>query len=389
MDLCRWSDRHPIRSDIASLLLAVVAATGACAKSSTTQPTTGLRVTAISPTVGSTSGGTTVTITGTEFASDATVTLDGIAATNVTFQSSTTIVATTAAGPAGSGDVVVTSGGKTATLPNGFGYVAPTGTNRPPVITMIRSIASRLGAPTDFADQNDTVTLLADVTDAETPANSLTYLWSGPGTFGGATATTSWHLPAMVSPSPSPVTATLTVVETYVEGKLTHTQASDPKTFVMQVHDSQKEILDMGEDFLTLFSQSNVSTKDVLHNFSTTCDGGKGRSEEQADTDANRATYNEDFSKFTITRLPPVTFNFGGLCPPEFVRGDGCSSFRVHWETTYKKAVGTHKVGDHETTDGIDYVTAVLENNRWMLCYSRFEGTAKNPLTGLTRAVRW
>jgi hypothetical protein len=71
------------------------------------------------------------------------------------------------------------------------------------------------------------------------------------------------------------------------------------------------------------------------------------------------------------------------------VRGDGCSSFRVHWETTYKKAVGTHKVGDHETTDGIDYVTAVLENNRWMLCYSRFEGTAKNPLTGLTRAVRW
>src|SRR5215471_17130059 len=127
---------------IASFVLLTLTA-GACAKSSTTQPTTGLRVTSISPTIGSTTGGTSVTITGNEFASDATVMIDGVAPTNVTFQSATTLLATTAAGPVGTGDVVVRSGGRTATLPNGFGYLAPSGTNLPPVIANIRSVGSR------------------------------------------------------------------------------------------------------------------------------------------------------------------------------------------------------------------------------------------------------
>src|SRR5205823_3641252 len=145
-------------------------------------------------------------------------------------------------------------------------------------------------------------------------ASALTYLWSGPGTFGGTTASTTWQLPATVSPVPSPVTATLTVVETFTEGKLTHTNRSDPKAFVMQVHDSQKEILDMGQDFLTLFSQSNVSTNDVLHNFSTACDGGAGRADEKADVDANRERYIQDFSAFRISRRGPAVINFHGVC---------------------------------------------------------------------------
>ena len=249
---------------------------GACATKSPMQPT-GLEVTAVSPNFGSTTGSTRVTITGSEFASDATVTIGGVAATDVVFQSSTQLAATTGAAPAGTVDVVVTSGGRSATLTGGFGFLAPTGGNQPPVIVNIRSVGSRPGQPSGFADQDETVMLVADATDAETPSSALTYLWNGPGSFGGTTGSTSWHLPATVSPVPSPVTVTLTAVETYSEGKLTHTNTSDPRTFVMQVHDSQKEILDMGQDFLTLFSQSNVSTNDVLHNFSTTCDGGAGR----------------------------------------------------------------------------------------------------------------
>jgi IPT/TIG domain len=369
-------------------LLVLALAASACATKSPMQPT-GLQVIAISPNVGSTTGSTRVTITGNDFASDATVTIGGMAATDVVFHSATQLAATTAAAPAGTVDVVVTSGGHTATLTGGFGFLAPTGTNQPPVIVRIRSVGSRPGQQSGFADQDETVTLIADATDAETPPSELTYLWTGPGSFGGTTSTTSWHLPVTVSPAPSPVAVTLTAVETYSEGKLTHTNTSEPRTFVMQVHDSQKEILDMGQDFLTLFSQSTVSTDDVLHNFSTTCDGGNGRQEEKGDVDANRTTYIEDFSKFRITPQPPVTFNFGGRCPPEFVTGDGCSSFRVHWETTYKKAVGNHKIGDHETTDGVDYVTAVLESNRWRLCYSRFQGVVTNPLTGATTLVHW
>ena len=386
MDLFRWDGLTPVSyrltsHRLTSLLVMLVAAAGACAKSSTTQPTTGLQVTAISPIVGSTSGGTTVTIMGSEFASDATVTIDGVPATNVVLQSPTKLLATTAAGPAGTGDVVVTSGGHTATLPNGFGYVAPAGTNRPPVITNIRSIGSRPGQPSGFADVDETVTVVADATDAETPVSALTFLWTGPGAFGGTTATTSWHLPATVSPVPSPVTVTVTAVETYVEGKLTHTNTSDPKTFVMQVHDSQKEILDMGQDFLTLFSNSSVSTNDVLHNFSTTCDGGRGRADEAVDVDQDRALYVQDFSAFRISRRGPATINFHSVCvlPDGRVQSniDACASYAVHWEVI-KKSTGARQV-----TNGVDYVSAVLENNAWRLCHSSFIASAGFPSLGL------
>jgi hypothetical protein len=380
MDFSLRNGRKAVPDRITALAVAVIAAAGACAKSSTTQPTTGLQVSAISPIVGSTGGGTAVTITGNEFASDAKVTLDGIPATNVVFQNSTTLLATTAAGPAGTGDVVVTSGGHTATLPNGFGYVAPSGANRPPVITGI-GVLPRPGQPAGFANQDETVTLVADATDAETPVSALTFLWTGPGSFGGTTATTSWHLPATISPAPSPVTVSVTAVETYVEGKLTHTQTSDPKMFVVQVHDSQKEILDMGQDFLTLFSNSSVSTSDVLHNFSTTCDGGKGRADEKIDVDNNRALYVQDFSAFKISRRGPALINFHSACvlPDGRVQAnvDACASYAVHWEVNKKST------GAREITNGVDYVSAALENNTWRLCHSSFIASAGYPSLGI------
>ena len=55
-------------------------------------------VTSVSPNNGSTSGGTAVTITGTNFVSGATVTFGCAAATNVVVVSSTSITATTPAG---------------------------------------------------------------------------------------------------------------------------------------------------------------------------------------------------------------------------------------------------------------------------------------------------
>jgi hypothetical protein len=341
----------------------------------------------ISPNQGSTTGGNNVTLNGANFASDARVLVGGIVGTNVVVQSPTALTAVIGANPAtGPADVVVTSGGHSATLSNAFTFVAPSGNNQPPVVTNIRSVGSHPNQPPGFADVNETVTLIADATDAETPVSALTFLWTGPGTFGGTTATTSWQLPATVSPVPSPVTVSVTAVETYVEGKLTHTQTSQPKTFVMQVHDSQKEILDMGQDFLTLFSQSNIPTDQVLHNFSTAC---AGRANEASDTNSARASYVEDFTKFKITRLTPVIIQFSSRCPVTSERGDACSAFVVHWELTYIKADAIHYVGEHETTDGTDYVSAVLENNQWRLCSSRFSGTATNPLTGAKRLVEW
>jgi IPT/TIG domain len=83
-------------------------------------------VTAISPTSGTTSGGTSVTITGTGFLSGATVSLGGSSATNITVVSSTSITATTPAHTAGTVDVVVTNtDSQSGTLSNGYTYSPP------------------------------------------------------------------------------------------------------------------------------------------------------------------------------------------------------------------------------------------------------------------------
>jgi len=83
-------------------------------------------VTSISPTSGTTAGGTSVTITGTNFISGATVTIGGSSCTSVVVVSSTSITCTTPSGTAGSQDVVVATGvSPNATLAGRFTYVAP------------------------------------------------------------------------------------------------------------------------------------------------------------------------------------------------------------------------------------------------------------------------
>ena len=247
-------------------------------------------------------------------------------------------------------------------------------------------MGSRANQPSGFADLDETVTLVASVSDSETPVAALTYQWSGPGTFAGSGGSASWHLPASVAMVPTPMTVTLLVTESFTEGAVTHRQTTSG-AFVMQVHDSRKEVLDMGEDFLTLFSRSEISTNDVLHNFSATCDSGRGRADEKGDVDNNRATYVQDFGAFRITRRAPFSVNFRGSCFTSDFRvqpnTDACASFAVHWEVNKKST------GAREITNGVDYVSAVVENNQWKLCHSSFVGTVNYPSLGITRAVSW
>ncbi|PZA12230.1 transporter [Rhodopseudomonas palustris] len=81
-------------------------------------------VTAITPAVGPISGGTSVTITGTNLTGATAVTIGGAAATGVTVVNPTTITATTPAHAAGSADVVVTTPGGTATGTGLYSYVS-------------------------------------------------------------------------------------------------------------------------------------------------------------------------------------------------------------------------------------------------------------------------
>ena len=82
-------------------------------------------VSSVMPNNGLTTGGTGVTITGTNFVAGATVTFGGTAATNVVVVSNTSITATTPAHAAGAVTVTVTVNGQNGSLANGFTYNPP------------------------------------------------------------------------------------------------------------------------------------------------------------------------------------------------------------------------------------------------------------------------
>jgi formylglycine-generating enzyme required for sulfatase activity len=79
-------------------------------------------IVSVTPAIGVTSGGTTVTIRGSGFDATTTVTIGGAAATSVTVVNATTLTAVTPAGSAGLRDVVVAAFGGTATAVRGFEY---------------------------------------------------------------------------------------------------------------------------------------------------------------------------------------------------------------------------------------------------------------------------
>jgi hypothetical protein len=82
-----------------------------------------ITVTNISPSSGTTAGGTSVTITGTNFTGATSVTIGGVPVTGFTVVSNTSITATTPAGTAGAKDVVVTTPDGSGTGTNLYTYV--------------------------------------------------------------------------------------------------------------------------------------------------------------------------------------------------------------------------------------------------------------------------
>jgi hypothetical protein len=83
-------------------------------------------ISSVTPNKGSTAGGGQVAISGSNFASGATVQIGGVAATNVVISSATSIQATVPAHAAGQVTVTVTNlGGAPGTLANGYQYLSP------------------------------------------------------------------------------------------------------------------------------------------------------------------------------------------------------------------------------------------------------------------------
>lgn len=324
-------------------------------------------VTSVLPASGSTLGGTQVIITGSRFASGAAVTFGGQPATDVTVRSATEIAATTPPHPTGAVDIVVTIPGARGSLLGGFSYVLP-GPNQPPVIASIAAQGSRPQEPSGFADLGETIALVAQVQDAETPVDQLEYQWTATaGTIGGTGTSVTWQAPASAS-TPATVSIELTVIEHYTgadsSGAPVQKENRTTGQTSVSLHDSAGEIKDIAETFLLDFSHSDVPTEQVIRNFSDTC---SGKASERSDVEHNRAT-------FTITafHLGPaeVKVNFGGVCAFRDMQGDACASESAEW-TSITKATGA--VG---TTTGTDHMSAVYVQSRWWLCDSQYQGAS-------------
>jgi hypothetical protein len=368
---------------VASIVLIVVAS--ACGGSTTGPSPTAPHVTSITPNAGSNEGGTSVTISGTNFAAGAGVTIGGAAATNVAVANPTTITATTPAHVAGSADVVVTINGQAASLAAGFIYVI----NSPPVISAVTVKGSKPREPASFADLDETVKVSATVIDAETPVSQLTFAWSSEvGTFSGSGANVTWTAPHTFA-TPGTATLRLLVTEKF-QGTGPGGQPIDganavSTTMSVRLHNSSKEVGDLAVDFLTAFSQQKDPLS-VVGNFTTNC---RGRADELSDVQHNQVD-------FTITAwhlgTPDTQVPFSGTCsfPNRIVQGDACSYVPAEWHSLVKAATYHPElkpyIGKTMNVNGTDLVSAVLENDQWKLCASNWDQAAPATFTSLDRS---
>jgi formylglycine-generating enzyme required for sulfatase activity/CxxC motif-containing protein (DUF1111 family)/subtilisin-like proprotein convertase family protein len=124
-------------------------------------------ITSLSPASGSTDGGTLITITGTNLTGTSSVTIGGVAATNLVVVSTSTITATTPAGTAGAKNVVVTSPWGQGTLTNGFTYFAQ------PTISSVSPNAGPTAGGTPITITGTNLTGTSSVTIGGTAATSV------------------------------------------------------------------------------------------------------------------------------------------------------------------------------------------------------------------------
>ena len=313
-------------------------------------------VSSISPNSGSAAGGTAVRIVGASFAAGASVTIGGVAATNVVVESATSITGTTGAHAAGAADVVVTVSGRSGSLSGAFTFQAP---SIPPAITALSARGSRSNEPANFADVGEEITVTATVQDPDTPLDQLTYEWSAPsGVFSGTGASVKWRAPASAG--------TVTVTVTVSDG----TRVS--RTVDVSVHDSIKEVGDLAVLFLNDFSDSTKSVDFVMRNFSTGSRCAAERNAEFQDVADNRVRYQILSSNIGAAS---VKVDFASKpCSYTPVNGDACAAVPARWVSLCLQTNEECIKGQVGPSVGIDHVTAIYEQTGWKLCASRWQG---------------
>jgi len=315
-------------------------------------------------------------VAGIDSATATTVTIGGVAATNVTVLSPTTIQAVTGAHVAGAGDVVVTVGAQSATLTGGFTFVAPL-VNTLPVIASLAIQGKRANEPANFADVGEEVVVTAVVRDAETPVDKLLFEWTADaGAFTGSGPSVRWQAPVSLV-TPTQIKVTLKVTETLgtvlARGLTSAATQSVTASSTIRVHDSLKEIRDLSVTFLEDFSHQTLSPTQIVRNFWSGC---SGKEDELGDIEGNQRKY--QITRYTLGTSPGAAIGFQGTCSFRAKKGDGCVWTPVEWHSVCKSTdCGT--IGKTETAIGTDQTTAVYRDSRWWLCDSDFDGKVTNP----------
>jgi hypothetical protein len=321
-------------------------------------------VSAVMPSDGPFSGGTSIHISGANFEAGAVVTIGGVPATDVVVESSSAITAKTGPSAPGAADVAVTVGGRTGRLPGAFTYLAVSG--EPPVIASIVARGIRPNEPLNFADTGEEITITATVADPDTPSEQLVFQWTGDiGTFTDTGATVKWRAPSDAT-APATITLSLSVVD--------NTGNSASSSTTISLHDSVKEIGNLARDFLLDFSDSTKSAAFVVRNFSKSPRCERERDDEFSQIEENRRLYRITSSS---VGAPKVNVQFASQ-PCSYVprNGDACAAVPATWDSVCVTADPACTPG---RSDGTDYVTAVYEETQWRLCASYFQsrGTAR------------
>ena len=336
---------------------------------------TGVTVTGVSPASGTTLGGTAITVTGSNFVAGATVTVGGVAATSVAVTSSSSLTAVTGQHASGATDVLVIAGGHQGALSNAFTFLSPAPTaNTPPTVSTLTAQGTRSREPAQFADLGESIPVSGTVQDLETPVSQLAYQWTSTagGTFTGSGASVTWQAPASAA-TPLSVTLTLTVTESYssvdASGLPVTKQNVVTSSIDVSLHDSAKEVGDMGRQFLLDFSDSTIrDTSFILRNFTdSTAICRTGKAAEADDVNANRQNF---VIKSGNIGPANVQVNFGTICPFKVaVRGDACAFIPATWVSTFIADGSTQQVS------GTGQLTAfyLAADKRWWLCDSLFQ----------------
>ena len=227
----------------------------------------------------------------------------------------------------------------------------PPPANTAPVIESIVASVTRVEVDTD-------VTLTANVKDTETAVSQLKFEWKADvGTITGEGPVVKWRA-AKGATTPSDQTIRLTVTETYGTGQQNVVNGTSP---VIRLHDSPKELGDLGLTFLGDFANSSISPSTCIRNFS---DGCRGKADEKSDIEFNREHYVIEGSSL---RLREVRVGSSGMSADVRI-ACGFTSRIVKCDSKIAGCV----VGSVGSVSGDCVLTGVYEQQKWWLCTSNF-----------------